>query len=300
MKQFRGAALLMITALIWGTAFVAQSLGLDHLEPMSFISVRNAIATLALLPVVLFMRKRRPKDEKKQYSRRTLWIGGIACGVVLSVASVMQQAGMKYTTVGKAGFLTALYIVMVPLFGLFAGKRVSFSVWISVALAAVGTYLLSMNGDMAVNSGDLLVILSAVGFSIHIILVDHFSPMVSGVELSCIQFLSASVFTGIGALIFEAPTPEKIFLTLGPLLYTGVFSSGVGYTLQIIGQKDTPPTVASLIMSLESVFAAISGWLFLNQGMQSRELYGCVLVFAAVILAQIPFSAIKRRHAEKS
>lgn len=299
MKQFKGALLLTLTALIWGTAFVAQSLGMDHLGPFTFNSVRNFIAALALLPLIFFFRRRqnprRAPGAPSDY-RKVLWTGGVLCGAALAVASSLQQIGIQFTTVGKAGFLTALYIVIVPVLGLFLRKHVSMPVWISVAIAAVGTYLLSIKEDFTIGTGDLFVILCAAAFSVHILLVDHFSPLVSGVELSCIQFLTAGVLCAATSFIAEEPRLSDILMSLGPILYTGLLSSGVGYTLQIIGQRDTPPAVASLIMSLESVFAALSGWLVLRQGMSPREAFGCALVFAAVILAQIPFPERKAKE----
>lgn len=302
MKQLKGALLLMLAALIWGTAFVAQSLGMDHIGPITFNSVRNFIGALALVPVILFLRNKQDPAKApgaaKNY-RKALWVGGVLCGIALTFASCFQQMGIQLTTVGKAGFLTALYIVMVPIFGLFLKKRVPAAVWISVLIAAAGTYLLSVKEDFTIGRGDLLVILCAVVYSVHILLVDRFAPQVSGVELSCIQFLTAGVLSGAAALAFETFTLRDILLTMGPLLYSGVLSSGVAFTLQIIGQKNTPPAVASLIMSLESVFAALSGWLFLKQGMQGRELLGCVLVFAAVILAQVPFGALQEKRLRK-
>lgn len=302
MKQLRGALLLTLTALIWGTAFVAQSLGMDHVGPFTFNAVRNFIAALALVPVILFLRRRQNPAKAASAAgnyRKALWLGGILCGLALGVASSLQQIGIQYTTVGKAGFLTALYIVMVPILGLFFRKKVPIAVWISVVIAAIGTYLLSIQEDFTIGTGDLFVILCAVVFSVHILLVDHFSPLVSGVELSSIQFLVSGTLCTIAAFIAETPNLQDILLSMGPILYTGLMSSGVGYTLQIIGQKDTPPAIASLIMSLESVFAALSGWLILGQGMSSREALGCALVFAAVILAQIPFTALKERIAWK-
>lgn len=290
MKQFRGALLLTLTALIWGTAFVAQSLGMDHLGPFTFNGVRNFVAALALLPIIFFLRRRqqRPTEQTADpaKSRKTLWLGGVLCGVALAVASSLQQIGIQFTTAGKAGFLTALYIVVVPLLGLFFKKRVGLNIWISVVIAAVGTYLLSIKENFTIGTGDLFVILCAVAFSVHILLIDRFSPLVSGVELSCVQFLTCGVLCTVAAFIMEQPNWNDILLSLGPILYTGLMSSGVGYTLQIIGQKDTPPAVASLIMSLESVFAALSGWLILGESMTPKEAVGCVLVFAAVILAQ--------------
>lgn len=302
LKQFRGALLLTLTALIWGTAFVAQSLGMDYLGPFTFNGVRNFVAAVGLLPVIAFLRRRQGEAEARGAagnSRKTLWVGGVLCGLALGVASSLQQIGIQFTTVGKAGFLTALYIVIVPLLGLLLKKRVALPVWVSVVIAAAGTYLLSIQEDFTIAAGDLFVILCAVCFSVHILLVDRFSPSVNGVELSCIQFLVAGVFSTIVAFLVETPNVQDILRSWGPILYTGLISSGVGYTLQILGQKDTPPAVASLIMSLESVFAALSGWLLLGQGMTGREAVGCALVFAAVVLAQIPFDALRGRSAAK-
>lgn len=303
MKQFKGALLLTLTALIWGTSFVAQSLGMDHLGPFTFNGVRNFVAALALVPVILFLRHRQNPAKAPgaaENYRKTLWIGGIFCGLALGLGSSLQQIGIQYTTVGKAGFLTALYIVIVPILGLFLKKRVPIAVWISVAIAAVGTYLLSIQEDFSIGTGDLFVLLCALGFSFHILIIDHFSPKVSGVELSAIQFLVAGIVSIVIAFIAETPKLQDILHSIGPILYTGLLSSGIGYTLQIIGQKNTPPTIASLIMSLEAVFAALSGWLFLKQDMSPREITGCALVFFAVILAQIPFSELKSKVLNKN
>ena len=302
MKQLRGALLLTLAALIWGTAFVAQSLGMDHVGPFTFNGVRNFIAALALTPVILFLRRRRDPAKAEGAAvnyRKTLWLGGLCCGAALTVASSLQQIGLQFTTVGKAGFLTALYIVIVPLLGLFFKKRIPAAVWAGVVIAAAGTYLLSVTEDFTIGRGDLLVILCAVCFSGHILLVDHFSPKVSGVELSAAQFLVTGILSTVAALFAETVSLTDILHSAGPILYTALLSSGVAYTLQIVGQKETPPAVASLVMSLESVFAALSGWLFLKQGMQPREFLGCVLVFAAVILAQIPFDELKTRLKNK-
>ena len=302
MKQLRGALLLMLAALIWGTAFVAQSIGMDHIGPFTFNSVRNFIASLVLVPVILFLRHRQDPAKAPgaaKHYKKALWTGGVLCGIALTVASSLQQIGIQYTSVGKAGFLTALYIVIVPIFGLFLKKRVPAAVWISVIIAAVGTYLLSIKENFTIGAGDLYVILCAFVFSVHILLVDRFSPQVSGVELSSIQFLTVGVLSGIVSLLAEKPDVHSILISMGPVLYTALLSSGVAYTLQIIGQKDTPPAVASLVMSLESVFAALSGWIVLKQSLQGRELLGCVLVFAAVILAQIPFDELKRKILSK-
>ena len=302
MKKIRGALSLTLAALIWGTAFVAQSLGMDHIGPFTFNSARNFIGCIVLLPVIFLLRRRNDPAKAQgaaQHYRKTLWVGGVICGTILAVAASLQQIGIQFTTVGKAGFLTALYIVLVPIAGLLFGKRVPAAVWVSVVIAAAGTYLLSIKEGFSIGTGDLFVILCALGFTAHILAVDHFSPQVSGVELSCIQFPTAGVLSGIAALVTEAPTLQNVWLSIGPLLYTGVLSSGVAYTLQVVGQKDTPPAVASLLMSLESVFAALSGWLILQQQMSGREAFGCVLVFAAVILAQLPLSAIRAKLSRK-
>ena len=218
MKQFRGALLLTLTALIWGTAFVAQSLGMDYLGPFTFNGVRNFVAAVGLLPVIAFLRRRQGKAEARGAagnSRKTLWVGGVLCGLALGVASSLQQIGIQFTTVGKAGFLTALYIVIVPLLGLLLKKRVALPVWVSVVIAAAGTYLLSIQEDFTIAAGDLFVILCAVCFSVHILLVDRFSPSVNGVELSCIQFLVAGVFSTIVAFLVETPNVQDILRSWG-------------------------------------------------------------------------------------
>lgn len=305
MNKFRGALMLTVTAMIWGAAFVAQSMGMDYLGPFTFNSVRTLLAAVALVPAVVFSRRlRRPAvpeaAEAKRAYRKTLLTGGVLCGLALGAASSLQQVGIRFTTVGKAGFLTALYIVIVPLLGLFLKKRVALPVWIGVGTAAFGTYLLSVKEGFSIGTGDLLVLLCAVGFSVHILLIDRFSPRVNGLELSCVQFFTAGFLTLVIAFCVETPRLSDILRSWGPLLYTGLVSSGIGYTLQVLGQRDTPPVVASLIMSLESVFAALSGWLILGQGMTGREAAGCALVFLAVLLAQVPFDALRQRLSKKS
>lgn len=246
------------------------------------------------------MQRKAPKktqtDEERKQSRKTLWVGGVLCGSALAVASNLQQFGISFTTVGKAGFLTALYIVIVPILGLFLKKRVPATVWVSVVIAAAGTYLLSVQEGFTIAPGDLLVILCALGFSIHILIIDHFSPMVNGVALSCVQFFVCGVLCTAAALFAETFTLADILKSAGPR-FSRADVERRGIHAQILGQKDTPPAVASLIMSLESVFAALSGWLVLGQSMNGRELLGCVLVFAAVILAQIPLEALKNKKA---
>lgn len=278
--------LLILTAVIWGVAFVAQSQGSDSVGAFTFLASRSFIASAALLPVIgvksLFGTK-----KKSAQSSKLLWKGGILCGIALAVASVLQQIGIGETTVGKAGFITALYIVIVPIIGLFFKKKVSFPLWMGVFLAAVGAYLLCVTGGFTVSKGDWYVLACAFCFSIQIMLVDHFAPKVDGIKLACIEFFVCGLVSVVPALIFEHPTLSSLQSAAMPVLYTGLLSSAVGYTLQIIAQKNVPPALASLIMSLESVFAALAGWLLLNQTLSVREMIGCALMFVAIILAQI-------------
>lgn len=287
MKNFKGSIILLLTALIWGTAFVAQSVGVEHIPPFTFNGVRNVVGAIALLPVIFVMSKiKKKKAEVVKEDKKTLFIGGILCGVVLAVASTLQQFGLVYTTPGKAGFLTALYIIFVPLFSIILKKRVKHSIWLSVALATLGMYLLCVKESVTINKGDVLVFLCAIAFTFHIMVIDHFSPKVDGVKLSCIQFAVCAVLCLLGALIFDRISLSDLTYAAVPILYTGVMSSGVAYTLQIIGQKYTNPTLATLIMSLESVFAALAGWIILGQGMSLSEIAGAVLMFVSIIIAQ--------------
>lgn len=291
-RQLRGGAMLMLTALIWGTAFVAQSVGMDYLGPCAFTAVRNFIGCVALLPVIGLASRMRsgaqPEEAAPAPGKKALFGWGAACGLLLGGATLLQQAGMQTASAGKAGFLTALYIVIVPVLGIFLGRRPGLKVWMGVVLALVGAYLLSVKGGAGIASGDLLVIASAVVFSLHILVIDSVPAGVDGVRLSCVQFLVAGAFALVLALFLESFTWRDILSAWVPLLYTGVVSSGVGYTLQILGQRTVNPTVACLILSLESVFAALAGWAILGQALSLRELFGCALVFVAVILAQLP------------
>lgn len=291
-RQLRGGAMLMLTALIWGTAFVAQSVGMDYLGPCAFTATRNFIGCVALLPVIALASRLRsgaqPEEAAPAPGKKALFGWGAACGLLLGGATLLQQAGMQTASAGKAGFLTALYIVIVPVLGIFLGRRPGLKVWMGVVLALVGAYLLSVKGGAGIASGDLLVIASAVVFSLHILVIDSVPAGMDGVRLSCVQFLVAGAFALVLALFLESFTWRDILSAWVPLLYTGVVSSGVGYTLQILGQRTVNPTVASLILSLESVFAALAGWAILGQALSLRELFGCALVFVAVILAQLP------------
>ncbi len=293
-KKLKGNLMLLLTSLIWGSAFVAQVVGMDHIGPFTFNSVRNFVGSVFLLIVIPFLKNNAPHDPKEApatENKNVLLKGGVFCGVMLFIASSLQQFGVLYTTAGKAGFITTLYVVIVPIIGLFLGKKVSKKIWFCVCLAAVGLYLLSIKGDLSVNLGDFLVFLCAIFFSFHILVIDYFSPQVDGVKMSCIQFFICGLLNTVAMFIFEAPSVSAIRMSIIPILYAGALSSGVGYTLQIVAQKDTDPTIASLILSLESVFAVIAGVLLLNESLTLRELSGCVLMFIAIVIAQLPEKA---------
>ncbi len=286
--RMKNNILLVLTALIWGCAFVAQSVGMDYVGPFTFNMARFLIGAIVLLPVIWFMDRQRKTGAEKGAGQKTLIIGGICCGIALAVASTLQQWGILFTTVGKAGFITAMYIVIVPLLGIFIGKKVRPLIIGCVAIAVVGFYFLCMTESLRLGLGDFLVLLCAIAFSIHILVIDHFSPKVDGVKMSAIQFLTAAIISAVPTLLWEQPVFTEILQAWQPVLYAGVMSCGVAYTLQIIAQKNADPTVASLLLSLESVFSVLAGWVLLGQGLSLKELFGCVLIFCAIILAQLP------------
>lgn len=287
-EQLKSSLLLLLTAFIWGIAFVAQSVGGDAVGGFTFQGVRNIIGSLVLLPVIM-AGNRKKKEKTTAEDGKTLLLGGIFCGILLCIAGNLQQLGIAHTTVGKAGFITAMYILIVPVLGIFLKKKAGLKVWISVFFGAAGLYLLCMNGEsFSMGTGDLLVLACSFVFSLHILVIDHFSPKVDGVKLSCIQFFVCGVLSMILAFCFEKPSIQGILAGWLPILYAGALSCGAGYTLQIIGQKHMNAAVASLILSLESVFSVLAGWVILHQTLTGRELFGCLFMFAAIILAQLP------------
>ena len=302
-KKFRNCLLLLTAAIIWGMAFVSQQAGMDFMGPLTFNGSRNIIGSVILIPVILIIRGRIPKAERKPLPFKTTIIGGLACGAALTIASTLQQYGLTMTTVGKGGFITTLYIILTPILGIFIGRKAPKAVWFCAVLAVAGMFLLCVNGEsLSISAGDLLVLGSALVFAVHILVIDHFSPLTDGVILSCIQFAVCGVVSTIGAFIFEQPSWEQLVSGAIPVLYAGVLSCGVGYTLQIVGQKGVDPTAAALILSLESVVATISGFVaykigFLrtDQSMSPRQIIGCAIVFAAVILVQLPWDRISRK-----
>ena len=258
--KLKNALILLLTATIWGVAFVAQSVGMDYVQPFTFNGVRSIIGGLVLIPVILVLdrkKKAEEKDYKAPGDRKTLILGGICCGVALGIATNLQQFGVMYTSVGKVGFITACYIIQ---------------------------------------KGDFLVMICSFIFSIHIMIIDYFSPAVDGVKMSCIQFLVSGAISLVGMLIFEEPHITQILIAWKPILYAGVMSCGVGYTLQIVGQKGVDPASASLILSLESSISVLAGWLLLGQKMTGREILGCVLMFLAIVLAQAPDVILSRKN----
>lgn len=282
--------------MIWGAAFVAQkSVTGEDVDAFTFQAARSALAALVLLPVIFISDRKNgaPSKAHSKQERKTLWIGGILTGLVFTLASNLQQFGIEETTAGKAGFITAMYIILVPIVGLALRKKPDWNTWFGVLLAVGGLYLLCVQDGFSIGRGDLLVFLSAIGFTAHILIIDHFSPKVDGVRLSCIQFATCAVISTVLMLLTEQPSAAALRACALPIAYAGILSSGVGYTFQIIGQKYTSPTVASLLMSLESVFAAIAGWALLHESLSTRELGGCALMFAAIVLAQLPVKSKK-------
>ncbi len=319
-NSIKGVILLLIGSFIWGTTFVAQSLGTNHLDAFSFNCVRNFIGVFALVPVLLWQictkkeivnnvqiddscdnSQTRPFvkhviHELRGIFTRDLLFGGIICGTALCLASNFQQIGIEYSTVGKSAFITTLYIVMVPLLGIFFKRKLPLQIWCGVILAMIGLYLLCMkNETFVLGTGDIYLLLCAFFFTVQITAVDHFAPKVNCIALSMMQFFVTAVLSGICMLFNALPTWNDIYNAALPLLYAGVLSSGIAYTFQIIGQKHLSATVASLLMSLESVFATLAGWVILKETLTTKELIGCALVFTAVILTQIPIHTKKEQ-----
>ena len=299
-NQVRQVVFPILAAFIWGTAFVAQDLCADAIGAFAFNASRYFIAVLALLVVIVIsdkLKKDKPvlSPAEKKAANKQLWIGGLCCGAALAIASNFQQAGLVAgTDAGKAGFITALYVVLVPVFGLFFKRKVNLPTWIAVVLSVVALYLLCIKGSFTLAPGDLLILVCAVCFAVHILVIDHFTATVDGVKLSCLQFLFAGIISSVCMFLFEDVDFAAIWSCVMPLLYVGIFSCGVGYTLQILAQKGSNPTVVTILLSLESVFAVIAGAIILKQQMSVREYIGCAVMFAAVILAQIQFPVKKK------
>ena len=293
-KATRNSFLLFVAACIWGLAFVFQSKGMEYMDPFTFNGARALIGAFSLLIFVL-IRDRFTQRKLKDLDWKLTITAGICCGLALTIASTVQQFGIVYTSVGKAGFITTLYIIFVPIAGILFGKKVPWIVWVAAAMAAVGMYFLCVNESFSINHGDILVFICAVFFTAHIMIVDYFSPKTDGVVISLIQFTVCGVLCMICAFIWGNPAWSQVTSGISTLLYAGVMSCGVAYTLQIVGQNGVNPTVAALLMSLESVVATITGviafkigFLKVDQTMTGQQIAGCVIVFMAVILVQLP------------
>lgn len=296
LKKLRGSLMLLTAAFIWGTAFVAQSKGMDYVAPFTYNAVRTLIGGVVLIPMVfLFGQKSRRKASEN--NNKISFIGGIICGLVLFAASSFQQLGISLTSAGKAGFITALYVVIVPVISIIFGQKSSLKMWLCAFNAIIGFYFLCIKEGFRLSKGDLYVLICAVFYSVHIIVIDHFnSKGAEPVKMSCVQFFTAGSIMMICMFIFESPALSAVWAAKYTILYAGVMSCGVAYTLQIIGQKYTESTAAALIMSLESVFAALAGWIILSEHMSMKEFAGCILVFAAVVFSQLDISFKNRIH----
>ncbi len=294
--NYKSIAMLFLTAFIFGTTFVAQQTGMDYIGPFTYITARSIVGALFLFVAALIYDKLDKKSTtfsfkhsvKKFKNDRNVVVGGVLCGIVMFCATAFQQFGLLYTTVGKAGFLTSLYIVIVPFLGLIFKKKIHKIIWICASIAVVGMYFLSIGENFSVSLGDILVFMCAVMFSFHFMLLDKYSPIVDCVRLSCIQFIVCGAISFVTSVLFETITIEGIMAAWFSIVYAGVFSSGIAFTLQSIAQRDTSPFVASLIVSLESVFSVLAGFVLLGELLTLREIFGCALIFIAIILAQVP------------
>ena len=287
-EKLTGNIYLIIAVLIWGSTFIAQSVGMDSVGPFTFLALRCLLAVAFLLPVIAAFEAKDVKNYFRKWRNKKLWIGGTLCGIALFVAAGLQQVGLVDTDAGKAGFLTALYVVLVPVIGIFLGKKPSVNVIVSILLSVVGLYLLSCVGVTAIRTSDLLLLGSALSFAFQITFVERLGNGLDGLRLNCIQCLVVTLLSAFFMFGVETPCLPDILSCWLPIGYAGILSMGVAYSLQVLGQQRLEPTAASLIMSLESVVAAITGWLILKESMTVPELLGCALVFAAVILSQIP------------
>ena len=289
--KFKGPLCLFLCSLFWGMAFAAQSNAMNYMGPYTFVFLRSAITSLVLFSVHPLMVRTRIIPAENRENRASLWKVGALCGVFLVAATLLQQIGLVTTSTAKSGFITALYIVIVPILGLFIGKKPQITILLGVAMSLVGLYFLCMKDALRIDPGDLLTFFSAIVFALHILVIDRFGGNLDSVKLSAVQFLFAAVCSGILAFTLETPTFENFAACWTSVVYVAVFSGALGYTLQIAGQKSTDPTIASLIMCLESVFAAVGGWILLDQRLSGHEMLGCALMLGASIVALIPLPA---------
>ncbi len=285
---------MLLATVIWGSAFVAQSAGMDLIGPFTFQCVRCLLAVLVLLPFVGLRDLKRKKNFFREWMDKRLWKTGLLCGIALFIAAGLQQAALLYTTAGKGGFITAMYIVIVPILGFFIGKKPPVIALVSTAISVIGLYLLSCVGVDSINTGDVMLVGCAVAFAVQIMIIDRCCAQIDSIRLNCIQAFIVTVLSSIFMFCMEKPQIQPVLDCWLPLCYAGILSMGIAYTMQIVGQKSLDPTTASLIMSLESVFAALSGWLIMKETLKPWEFAGCALLFTAVVLSQIPISFHKK------
>jgi len=306
--RLRADLLLLLAAVIWGFAFVAQRTGMAHLGPFAFNAVRFFIGGLVLLPVIAWTDYKRQTSDHSPRSptplpssivrRPSSLFPGLAAGAIMFGAAALQQVGIVSTTAGKAGFITSLYVVLVPLLGLLVGHRAGRNTWLGAILAAVGLYFLTMQGDFRMAWGDLLVLIGSVLWATHMLLLGHFSPGRDPLRLACVQFMACAALSGVVALLVETTATADLRAALIPILWTGVLSVGVGYTLQVVGQRHAPPADAAIILSLEAVFAVVGGWLLLGEHLSLRALFGCALMMAGILASQVTTADRRRPAAE--
>ena len=297
-KEFKASIMLFFTSIIWGLAFVAQTQGMEHIGPFTFTAARSVVAIIFLYFTYIFFNKTSKAYREQRFDMKRTIKGGVLCGLVFTVAMNLQQMGLVYTTAGKAGFLTALYIVFIPILGLFFGKRITKKLLSCIIFAILGTYLMSVKGSLEMNRGDVITILSAFVFAGHILMLSEFSKDTNAVLVSMLQFVVCGFFSLIAALIFEGIDMGAILKSYAAILYVGILSSGVGFTIQLMALKELDPVVASMISSLESVFGALFGWLILSQKMDEREIIGAVIIFLATLLAQLPIEVYLQKKLE--
>lgn len=285
MKQSKALLLLILTAFIWGASFVAQSVSTDFIGPFTFNGLRFIIGALVLLPFILLANRKSKRDKK---TTRESIKGGIFCGIALALASMAQQIGIASSTAGKAGFITALYIIIVPLLSVFLHKKIARRIWLCAFMGIVGMYLLCIKSGFQIGSGDGYLLLCAVLFAIHILIIAHFSPSADGILMSMVQFAIAGIICLVGMVAYESVDATALKGAAFSIFYAGAFSCGIAYTLQVVAQKYVEPTLATLALSLESVFSVLSGWIILHETLNAKEALGCIIVFIAVILAELP------------
>jgi drug/metabolite transporter (DMT)-like permease len=297
----RGGLLLLVTALVWGVAFVVQKWGTQHVGPFTFIATRSLIAAVVLMPSFFIKMPKldNPSDKGKKLTK-TLVTAGVICGCLFFASTFFQQLGLRQTSVGKAGFITALYMVIVPIIRFFMKKKTSALVWVSVSVALIGLYLMCINEDFTISYGDILIFMCALALSVHFIVVGHFSPKVNSLGLTCLQFTVVSIISLVFMFVIEKPSIESIVNILWAAAYLGVLSGALGCSMQIMAQRYTDPTIAALILSMESVFSMLAGWVILGEILKTKEIIGCLLVFAAIIMSQLPSKkALKANETEQ-